>query len=188
MVSIGGIVTDSFKKALEHTLGIEGGFSDHDADRGGKTRFGITEETARRHGYTGRMDALPAEEAESIYRGAYWSAAVLPCEDIAIWSESIAMELFDTAVNMGPVQAALFFQVALNALNRDQSLYLDLTVDGWCGAVTLDALRYLPSRLDKSVCRKMLEVQQGNRYINIMKDHPDQEAFARGWFEHRITI
>ncbi len=181
-------MTSSFRKALDHTLGIEGGFSDHAADFGGKTRFGITEETARRHGYDGPMEDLPAKKAEDIYRDAYWGAAVLPCEDIAVWSESIAMELFDTAVNMGPVRAAWFFQEALNALNRDQKLYPDLEVDGWCGAATLGVLRYLPSRVDKSVCRKMLEVQQGIRYMDNMKRIPDQEAFARGWFKHRVTI
>lgn len=178
----------AFKKALDHTLGIEGGFSDHAADLGGKTRFGITEETARRHGYTGQMKNLPASMATRIYRAAYWGAAVLPCEDIATWDESIAMELFDTAVNMGPVQAAWFFQEALNALNRDQSLYPDLTVDGWCGPATLDVLQFLESDIDKSVCRKMLEVQQGMKYMGIMKKKPDQEAFARGWFARRIAI
>jgi lysozyme family protein len=44
----------------------------HPADRGGPTRFGITEAVARAHGYAGPMALLPREEAAAIYRRLYW--------------------------------------------------------------------------------------------------------------------
>ena len=40
----------NFDTALKHVLQIEGDFSDHPDDPGGKTRFGITEDVARRAG------------------------------------------------------------------------------------------------------------------------------------------
>lgn len=43
----------NFKKAFEKTIIFEGGYSDHPYDPGGKTKYGITESTARSHGYKG---------------------------------------------------------------------------------------------------------------------------------------
>ena len=46
--------------------------SNHPADKGGPTCFGITEAVARAHGYAGAMRQLPREEAAAIYRRLYW--------------------------------------------------------------------------------------------------------------------
>ncbi len=47
-------------KTIEGILGKEGGYVDHPSDKGGPTRWGITQTTARAHGYTGDMRNLPA--------------------------------------------------------------------------------------------------------------------------------
>ena len=56
---------------IDDIIGREGGFSDHPADRGGATRWGITEAVARAHGWTGPMREFPRAEAEAIYRRIY---------------------------------------------------------------------------------------------------------------------
>ena len=50
----------------------EGGYVDHPADRGGPTRFGITEAVARAGGYAEAIRQLPRSVAEDIYRTRYW--------------------------------------------------------------------------------------------------------------------
>ncbi|HGV4401999.1 TPA: glycosyl hydrolase 108 family protein, partial [Klebsiella pneumoniae] len=40
---------------IEGILGKEGGYVDHPSDKGGPTRWGITQTIARAHGYTGDM-------------------------------------------------------------------------------------------------------------------------------------
>ena len=59
---------------IDAAIGRECGFSDHPADRGGATRWGITERVARANGYAGDMRALPRATAAGIYRRLYWEA------------------------------------------------------------------------------------------------------------------
>ena len=107
---------DGIERMLDELVEREGGYVDHPADRGGATRFGVTEAVARAHGYRGAMRALPRDEAISIYRRLYW---LRPRFDaVAERCAAIAAELFDTGVNMGPAVAATFLQRALTALNR----------------------------------------------------------------------
>jgi lysozyme family protein len=57
---------------IDDLITREGGYSNHPADRGGPTRYGITEAVARAHGYTGPMSLLPRDEAAAINRRLYW--------------------------------------------------------------------------------------------------------------------
>ena len=57
---------------LEALIEREGGYVNHRADRGGPTRYRITEAVARAHGYRGAMASLPRDEAAAIYRRLYW--------------------------------------------------------------------------------------------------------------------
>ncbi|MGP6911645.1 glycosyl hydrolase 108 family protein, partial [Klebsiella pneumoniae] len=58
---------------IEGILGKEGGYVDHPSDKGGPTRWGITQTTARAHGYTGDMRNLPRETAKQILLSDYWT-------------------------------------------------------------------------------------------------------------------
>ena len=107
---------DTIERMLDELVEREGGFVDHPADRGGATRYGVTEAVARAHGYRGAMRHLPRAEAIDIYRRLYW---LRPRFDaVATRAPRIAAELFDTGVNMGPAVATTFLQRALTALNR----------------------------------------------------------------------
>lgn len=123
---------------IDDVIDREGGFSDHPADRGGPTRWGITQAVARGQGYTGDMRQLPRDTAAAIYRRLYWLRPGF--EGVAARAPLIAAELFDTGINMGPAVAAAFLQRALNALNRGASDYPDVALDGQLGARTLAAL------------------------------------------------
>jgi Glycosyl hydrolase 108 len=57
---------------IDEVIGREGGYSNHPADKGGPTRWGVTEAVARAHGYGGNMRAFPRDEAVAIYRKLYW--------------------------------------------------------------------------------------------------------------------
>lgn len=172
---------------IEEVTAREGGYSNHPADKGGPTRWGITEAVARAHGYAGVMRAFPRDEATRIYRRIYW---LRPGFDrIAERAPALAAELFDTGVNMGPAVAAGFLQRALNALNRGQADYPDLAVDRSIGPVTLGALAAFLDRRGpgaETVLLKAVEALQGERYLALAEQRPANEAFLYGWLANRI--
>ncbi|VTP69623.1 Predicted lysozyme (DUF847) [Leclercia adecarboxylata] len=53
-------------------LGKEGGYVNHPNDKGGPTNWGVTQATARAHGYTGDMRNLTREQALAILEADYW--------------------------------------------------------------------------------------------------------------------
>ena len=52
---------------INATIGVEGGYSNHPSDRGGPTRWGVTQAKAREHGYVGDMRQYPREMAVAVY-------------------------------------------------------------------------------------------------------------------------
>ena len=128
----------TWTELIDELIEREGGYVHHPADRGGPTRFGITEAVARAHGYGGAMAGLPRDEAAAIYRRLYWLRPRF--DQVAERAPRVAAELFDTGANMGPAVAATFLQRALTALNRGGKDYPDLVPDGRVGPATLAAL------------------------------------------------
>jgi len=172
---------------IDAVIGREGGFSDHPADRGGATRWGITEAVARAHGYRGDMRAFPRDEAVAIYRRIYW---LRPGFDrLADIAPDVAAELFDTGVNMGPAVAVSFLQRALNALNRGASEYPDIVPGPRIDDATLAALTAFIARRKphgETVLMKALEALQGERYLDLAERRPANEAFLYGWLANRL--
>ena len=164
----------------------EGGYSNHPADRGGATKYGITEAVARAHGYSGSMRELPRDEAAAIYKRLYWLRPRF--DQVAKRSAALAAELFDTGVNMGPAVAATFLQRALSALNRNRKDYPDLVPDGRIGPATLAALdAFLKLRPGgETVLLRALDALQGERYLRLAERRPANEAFLYGWLANRI--
>ncbi len=172
---------------IDMLIDREGGYVNAPADRGGPTRFGITEAVARAHGYAGPMRQLPREEAAAIYKRLYWLRPRF--DQVAKRSFAVAAELFDTGANMGPAVAATFLQRALSALNRDRSDYPDLVPDGRIGPSTLSALdTFLKLRRGggEKVLLKALDALQGERYLRLAERRPANEAFLYGWLANRI--
>ena len=172
---------------IDAVLDREGGYTNHPADRGGETSYGITAAVARANGYDGPMRALPLDKARAIYRGIFW---LRPRFDaVAEHAPTIAAELFDTGVNMGPPVAAAFLQRALNALNRGATDYADMPVDGRIGEVTLAGLAAFLDRRGaggETVLLKAIEALQGERYVALAESRPANEAFLYGWLANRI--
>ena len=147
----------NFDTAFNLLLKHEGGYSDHAADPGGKTRYGITEAVAREVGYRGDMQDLPLDLAKRIYRAKYWDEL-----DLDLLPAGIRYVLFDAAVNSGPTQAVKWLQRAVGTQD-----------DGILGPKTKAALGSLSA---DSVRMKLLA--QRLRFMTNLSNWP---SFSRGW-------
>jgi len=174
---------------IDRVIGIEGGFVDHPNDRGGATRWGITEDVARAYGYTGAMRDLPRPVAQEIYRKRYWLDTGL--DRIAVDCPDLATHLFDVAVNMGASVPGAWLQRLLNALNRGGADYPDMVVDSRIGAMTVHALRLfmaLRGPDGEGVLIKGIQTLKGTRYIALAEGDRSQETFLYGWLSNRINL
>jgi len=177
-------------RAIDAVLKREGGYVNHPNDRGGATRYGITEAVARQAGYTGDMKALPLETARAIYTERYWTRPGFA--RLAEVSEPVAAECLDTGINMGPAVATGFLQRALNAFSQNGELYPVIRVDGLCGPGTFSTLQqYMRARGrsgGEAVMLRALNSLQGARYIELTESRPQNASFTFGWFAHRVGM
>lgn len=146
----------SFDVALAFVLRMEGGDSDHPADPGGRTRFGISQRAYPdldiRH--------LTLEQARMIYQRDYWQAA--HCDQLP---PAYALTLFDAAVNLGKARAVSLLQAALG-----------VQVDGVVGSKTVAAA----SRQYRSGLTRFL-ARRAAYYMDLAESNPARRVFLAGW-------
>ncbi len=147
----------NFLTAFEKLLGHEGGYSNHPADPGGETMWGITKRVAVANGYTGDMRSMPVETARAIYKSLYWDA--IQAENLPA---DVRYIVFDGAVNSGVAQAAKWLQRACGVKD-----------DGVIGPQTIRAANALHS---EGLKRKILAQR-----LRFMTGLPNWPAFGRGW-------
>lgn len=155
---------EQFEACLKVSLDFEGGLADNPADRGGLTKWGITQGTYA--GYRRDVSQPPQpvalitlDEMRDIYRRNFYE----PCRCFLmtpVW----AMLVFDTAILCGPGRAINWMQDAVG-----------VTVDGKLGPVTFAAMR--TSRIGP---RRFLDLRVEFHQKTVDND-PSQAVFIKGW-------
>jgi len=186
-----------FSISYRKTSGHEGGYADNLNDRGGETYRGIARK--RHPDWEGWqiVDRLKLESdfpknleidpdisnlVVKFYHDNFWTAI----NGDVIQQQEIADELYDTGVNMGVVAAIKILQNSLNILNKNQTLYKDISEDGKIGQQTLGAISAFLATRKLEFLLKVVNVAQGCRYLQLLQD-PSQEGFALSWF-NRVEI
>lgn len=156
----------TFDEAFDILIGpeFEGDYSDHPADPGGKTRYGITEAVARRNGYDGDMRALPKDFAARIAKREYWDT--VRCDDMPA---PLRYPLFDFAYNSGPVRAAIELQRKLGVADDGAIGPKTIAAANACDVSRVQA-QYLGARL---------------RFLAGLHTWPN---FGRGWARRIASI
>lgn len=163
---------------------MEGGYVNDPRDPGGETNYGITKQVAVANGYYGPMKEMPKDFAWSVYYDQYLGKPGY--DKVLAYSPAVAEELVDTAVNTGVSRSSLWFQKALNSLNRGGKDYPSITTDGKVGSSTIKAYASLEKVRGKAkACEmviKLVDAQQANHYMSLTK----MSDFTPGWVQHRI--
>lgn len=189
--------------ALKRTLGDEGGYSNHPADRGGETYRGISRKAwpdwegwhwvdTVKSGVVGASDKVMTQRlatekgldqlVEDFYRANFWPA----------WMDklppALAIEMFDASVNHGVSRAARMLQHAVNLLNGNGATTADIVEDGKPGPATLSALDAVTTKRGLDVVLKAFKLLRGRLFIELCEADPKQEAFLVGWLNNRVRL
>lgn len=176
-------------RLIAEVIDREGGYINHRADRGGPTRYGITQAVARNNGYHGDMRYLPISVAEKIYADRYWHPNHL--DNIVTLNEALAVYVFDYGIHSGVSRPARDLQRLLNVLNREQRDYPDIATDGVTGPATLRALRQYSSTRGSRGLEVLAESVNGIRIsflVSLSEQRESQEAFTYGWLSRVINL
>ena len=154
---------ERWSRIIAEILKHEGGYVNHPADKGGPTKYGITQRT-----YPDLdIASLTREQAAEIYYRDWY----LPLRCDRINDERVALKLLDVAVNMGASRAVRIFQQSLVERGHD------IQTTGRINDATIAAA-------NKANPEKLLEVfrrRQADRYRAIIAADPSQAVFERGW-------
>lgn len=155
------------KKAIVKLFGVEGGEVNDPDDRGGHTKYGISQRSYPAED----IHALTLERAAALYERDFWK----PLRLSEVHNQTIAEEIFDTAVNCGIGTGAKILQEAINLSNYPE---LDIAVDLHIGPATIAAVN---NHRSPKALYKALNGLQFMHYAAIIKRNPKQEKFFRSW-------
>ncbi len=156
------MAASSYDAALARLLVHEGGYTNHPADPGGPTNFGITIADYRKYvkpdASAADVKAMKLDEAKAIYRAKYWAAQC--CDELPA---GVDYAVFDYGVNSGIGRSG-------KVLRR----LLGLAADDWrTGDDVLAALAKRDARqVIVAICDERLRFLRSLRTWNV---------FGKGW-------
>jgi lysozyme family protein len=160
---------------IDDILRREGGFVDHPVDRGGPTKYGITQKTLSaylgRAALTSEVNSLSEDVARDIYERNYYFAP-----RIDRLPGLIQPFVFDCAVNHGPRRAIKFVQSLCNQAGYQPLL----SEDGAMGPNTRRAAEWAQREMGPVFLQALVE-ERRNFYRLIVRSDPSQQVFLAGW-------
>ena len=161
--------TQRFETCLKIVINNEGGYSDHPADSGKATNYGVTQNTYDRHRLSIGLKLRPVKEIEwsevsNIYYS-YWVSA--NCEK---YPEPLDLLVMDFAINSGASRAVKTLQQCLGVM-----------VDGIFGRNSITAMaNYITMHGIDNLCDRYLEERE-EFFRNIVVRDGSQMVFLKGW-------
>jgi lysozyme family protein len=148
-------------------------FTDDSADRGGPTRYGITQavlsEFRGQPVSAGQVAALTRDEAAEIYEHLY----VMKSHFLHLLDERVRVMLIDWAVTSG-----------LSAATKGLQRVLGVEVDGLCGPVTIGTA----NKVDGTWLLKSLGLARQTFYVRCAKADAGQLRFLEGWLNRNWAV
>lgn len=168
---------ERIEKIIDGILVREGShYTNHPADRGGPTKYGITLgrlQTERgKHKTADDVRALTEEGAREIYRDAYFKRPGIDKLPDSI--VEFAMDFYTTSGTWMTQR----LQMLLNDLG------FNLRVDGVIGAATADAARRAVDTMGDDFLRALI-VERTHFFGRIVANDGSQRVFLRGWVNQR---
>jgi lysozyme family protein len=162
------MAASSYDSCLARLLVHEGGYTNHPADPGGPTNFGITIYDYRKYVKPGAtaadVRAMKVDQAKAIYRAKYWDAQ--RCDELPAGVDDC---VFDYGVNSGIGRSKKVLQRVIGA-----------KPDGILGPATMAALAKRDAgKVIDAVCDERL------RFLRSLKTWP---VFGKGWMSRVAEV
>lgn len=152
----------NYDEALRRLLVHEGGYTNHPADPGGPTNFGITIHDYRRYikanATADDVRAMKLAEARAIYRAKYWGA--MRCDNLP---DGVDYAVFDYGVNSGIGRAGKVLRRVLKLSDNTS-------------AVTDDVIKAARLKDPSDVCEAICDER-----IAFLKGLKTWPVFGAGW-------
>lgn len=156
---------NKFNLAIAYVLENEGGLSDHPLDRGGVTKYGISQSSYPKL----NIRTLTKEDAINIYKRDFYDRFMLH----RINDQNVLNKVFDMAVLMGKARATLIFESTLIKLG------FAIPKDG---ILDDEMIKIINDQNPETVLS--LYKEELKRFINrIIEVNPSQSIFKAGWLK-----
>ncbi len=154
-----------YDEALAELLKSEGGYTNHPADPGGPTNFGITIADYRMYvkpnATADDVRHMKLSEAKAIYRAKYWDK--MRCDELPA---GVDYAVFDFGVNSGVSRSAKYLQRIVGAKD-----------DGVIGDKTLQSVNDYVAKYGAKKLEDTLEAQR----LAFLKGLKTWSVFGGGW-------
>ena len=163
---------------IDDVIKREGGYSNHPRDKGGPTKYGITQKTLakylKRPVTIDEVKTLDIELAKEIYRADYYYTP-----RINTLPELIQPFCFDAAVLHGQSRAILLMQQVVN-----EAHFGPVDEDGVLGPESRKAAEACAAAMGTWMIDALVE--ERDQFLDwIVANDPSQETFIKGW-QNRI--
>jgi len=182
-----------FEVALKRVLKYEGGFVNDPDDAGGKTYKGISskfhpdwegwkiiDKLSVVDGYEKLNENEKLNELVEKFYFSLWKACGAELID-AIYPE-LAVEYFDTAVNMGKKRAVRVLQKSINRVLQKGLI----KEDGILGPITLQAVG-VASGINREI-NFIYKHLRAKEYVEIVQKNPKNLKFLGGWINRALDL
>lgn len=186
-----------FEKAYNKVvIHHEGGYVNDPDDPGGETFGGISRRSHPKWQGWKIIDAMKKHPEfpkclyrdqqllqlkRELYLNEYWTNSY----DL-IADDELSTKLFDLAVHSGRAKSTVLLQRTLNVLNKRETIYKNIRVDGIFGERTVAALGSCQANYEAKLIVNVLNGFQMKFYLELMEGNETLEKYI-GWFK-RVEI
>lgn len=164
----------NFDYAIDFVFAVEGYVSNHKADAGGYTKYGI----AQKANPGVDVKNLTLDGAKKIYRKNYWDAC--KCDS---FDKRVGLYVMDYAVNSGVATSAKALQRCANRLISGKA-DSPLVVDGKIGPKSIEAI----NKLNPEELVAALHAARVTFFLNLVRKNASQNVFLRGWMNRMSKL
>jgi lysozyme family protein len=170
----------TFELAIYTILKHEGSFTNNPTDRGGATKYGISQRflshLTDEEVTIEDMKNLTKETAIKLYKTYWWDRYNYN----TIVNQSIATKVFDLAINMGPYYAHRLLQRACWKVNKN--IITELKDDGILGPITMNIV----NNLNPTFLLSSLQNEAAEFYRSLHKPEFEKGWLTRLYDEYRM--